>query len=172
MNYHLTFFFLLFLTSLASFSQESEQQARKHLMDLVNERKERFDEFNKAIETRSGIFGNQTKKDLKAANEVLRDIVKTDNRIIFELQRLLEHKSYEKTAETYVDRTNTAKLESYLTAIGNLNKKNNELVLKNKDLSRQMERSSVIFWIIIILAFALITYLVIRLRKAKRSSLN
>lgn len=163
-RYSLLLLFPAYLTA-----QDNDQQMRTRLMELVKERKARFEEFDKAIETKSGIFGNQTKKDLKAANEVLREIVKTDNRIIFELQRLLDQKSFEKTAETYKESSETRKRESYLQAIDNLNKTKRELEQKNKDLSKQLERSSLIHWILGILLLV-VTFLFLRTRFKKQQA--
>jgi hypothetical protein len=169
----LHFFFIILLSSFLStpaFSRKSaqEKETREHLIQLVNERKERFETFNKAIETKSGIFGNQTKKDIKAANEVLIDLVKTDNRIIFELQRLLDYKSYEKTEQTYSLNTNALKTDQYLTAIDNLNKKNEQLTKKNVDLARQARRSTFWNWVFGLLALGIVLVTTLQKRSIKK----
>lgn len=145
-------FILIFCLSINTFSfaqrTTQEIETRKRLSELVSERRERFEQFQTAIENKTGIFGNQTKKDLREANDILMDVVKTDNRIILELQRLLDYKSYEKTSENYSSGANEAKLQQYLVAIDNLNNKNQSLQHEVLRLEKKQQRTLILLWIV------------------------
>lgn len=168
---HKLFVIIVLLSSVSAPASEKQDEntTRKHLVDLVKERKAKFDSFNIAIENRSGIFGNQTKKDIKQANEILIDVVKTDNRIIFELQRLLDYKSYEKAAENYSSNTNTAKQEQYLTAIDNLNNRKTALESEKAELEKRLTRTSILS-IVLGLLLLVMTVLYFRRKRAEPSA--
>ncbi len=76
-------------------------QEKLALQKLVKEREERFGAYSRAAATRSGIFGNKTKNDLKSQVDVLTQIIKTDNRIISTLEVFLDYRSFQKTEMTY-----------------------------------------------------------------------
>ncbi len=65
---------------------------RQKVNALLKERSEKFGQYDKSLLTRSGIFGLQTKKDIKNSNEILRQIVLNDNAIFSELKVLLDYK--------------------------------------------------------------------------------
>lgn len=73
----------------------SQIDTTQYLIDLriramVNERQKLYSQYSKQIEKKSGIFGNQTKKDVRAANEILLKILATDSRIFSELEEMIK----------------------------------------------------------------------------------
>jgi len=116
---------LLILLSLSIFTlakSSDREHEKKVLQDLVQEREQRFGEYSRAAGSRSGIFGNKTKKDLQAQVDVLTDIVKTDNRIISTLNTFLSYRTFQQTETTYsqaeLDDKNT-KLNELTTSLAN-----------------------------------------------------
>ncbi|MCY1535265.1 hypothetical protein D9M68_706600 [compost metagenome] len=65
---------------------------RNRINILLNERSAKFSRYDQSLAERSGIFGFQTKKDLRNSNEILRQIVLNDNAIFQELKVLLDYK--------------------------------------------------------------------------------
>lgn len=112
---------------------------RKALHDLLEVRKKKFDDYSTSLERKTGFFGNKTKKDLQNSNEVLTDIVKTDNNIISVLNRAIDFKNYEKTNLNYNIIDNSAKLESYRQAADTLGKQVNTLTESNKVYTRELK---------------------------------
>ena len=95
---------------------------KKKLYDLLEQRKQRFNSYSSSIEKRSGIFGNKTKKDIQQSNEILREIVRTDNDIINVLNRAVDFKTYEKVNLNYNVNENSQQLENLTRATDTLEK--------------------------------------------------
>jgi hypothetical protein len=94
--------YILILLIVPGYAQTQPDILEKvRLKELIDQRKEKFSDYFESIEKKSGIFGNKTKKDLTRSNDVLRDIVRTDNEIISVLNRALDYKSFEKTGFNY-----------------------------------------------------------------------
>ena len=91
---------LVFATALQIFAQGTTEE-RKDLHDLIEIRRSKFESYSHSLEQKSGIFGNKTKRDMQLSNEVLSEIVETDNRIISLLNHVVNFRSYEKVNNTY-----------------------------------------------------------------------
>ena len=102
-----------------SFGQQDILEKKK-LFDLLEQRKQRFNSYSSSIEKRSGIFGNKTKKDIQQSNEILREIVKTDNDIISVLNRAVDFKNYEKVNLNYNVNENSQQVENLIKATDTL----------------------------------------------------
>lgn len=109
---------------------QGDMMEKQKLRELLDQRKERFSDYFNSMEKRSGIFGNKTKKDISASNEILKEVVRTDNEIIQVLNRALDYKTFEKTGFNY-DRLNQDQL------IANLQKANDTLVKQQQQLSKE-----------------------------------
>ena len=91
---------LIFLISILFFNFNSSAQQdtssysaqRVKVNQLLKERSLRFGKYDESLNQRSGIFGWQTKKDIKNSNEILRQVVLTDNNIFKELEVLMDYK--------------------------------------------------------------------------------
>jgi len=85
-----------------SFGQESSDTTgyevqRQKVNKLLNERSQRFGQFDESLQKRTGIFGLKTKKDMQASIDILKQIVLTDNDIFQETKALLDFKDFEKS---------------------------------------------------------------------------
>jgi predicted class III extradiol MEMO1 family dioxygenase len=109
-----------------------KQDDKKLIRMLLKERKDRFAQYTEHLDDRSGFFGNQTKKDLKEINEVLKEIVRTDNKIIMELDRLLDQRKF----ETFRSEFETKRAGQELVELQMENKK---LMAANDTLLKQLE---------------------------------
>lgn len=126
-------FLLLMLPLCASAVQDTARtDDKKVLKMLLKERKDRFSQYTERLDDKSGFFGNQTKKDLKEINEVLKEIVRTDNKIIMELDRLLDERKF----ETFRSEYETKKAGQEL---GTLQLQNEKLIAANDTLVKQLE---------------------------------
>src|SRR6185369_7534982 len=91
---------LAFAASMQILAQGTTEE-RKDLHDLIDIRRSKFESYSHSLEKKSGIFGNKTKRDMQLSNEVLSEIVETDNRIISLLNHVVNFRSYEKVNNTY-----------------------------------------------------------------------
>jgi len=96
-----TIMLIIFLiASLRNFGQDKSAD-RGELQNLLKERKEKFDTYTTSLEKRNGIFGGKSKADIKQSNEVLIEIVRTDNKIISTLNRVADFRTFEKVNMNY-----------------------------------------------------------------------
>ncbi|EDM38144.1 hypothetical protein PBAL39_00977 [Pedobacter sp. BAL39] len=96
------------------------QFQRLKINGLLAERSARFGQYDQSLNARTGIFGFQTKRDIKNSNEILRQIVLNDNNIFKELKILMDYKDQEvKQVMTNASSSNS-RIESYMVAIKKL----------------------------------------------------
>jgi hypothetical protein len=94
----LIFLFSLFLAD--TFAQVSSdslayQAQRKKINDMLARRKQKFGQYDASLTKHTGIFGLQTKKDIRVSNDILMDIVKTDNDIFVQTKILLDYRTFQ-----------------------------------------------------------------------------
>ncbi len=90
--------FLSLINNLSKgFASDSTEVVKEKLHIIIENRKARFGNYLESLDQKTGFFGNQTKKDVKRSNEVLETIVRSDNEIFAELNKLLNVKTTEKT---------------------------------------------------------------------------
>jgi hypothetical protein len=56
---------------------------------MLAARSVKFGQYDASLSKHTGIFGMQTKKDIRRSNDVLMDIIKTDNDILQQTKVLL-----------------------------------------------------------------------------------
>lgn len=71
------------------------QLQRKKINGMLEARRKKFGEYDQSLAKHSGIFGMQTKKDIRRSNDILMDIVKTDDEIFQQLKVLLEYRAFQ-----------------------------------------------------------------------------
>ena len=129
-------FTLLIIVSLTevTFAQDSTayELQRNKINSLLAERSAKFGQYEESLSARTGIFGFQTKKDIKNSNEILRQIALNDNAIFTELKVLLDYKDLQfQQVKSNVDH-NELRIDSYKRTIRDLQVKNEELLDYNK----------------------------------------
>ena len=135
--------FVLLINPMFLFAYDADTSGfyRKELQQLLQARQEKFASYSKSLEQRSGIFGNKTKNDIKESNQVLINLVKTDNHIIEVLNRVVDFRNYEKVTMNYDIIENKHHLKNLLQATDTLSKQvtvltdsNSKLKSKNKKI--------------------------------------
>ena len=112
---------------------------RMNLQNLLAERAKNFSEYTGAIQKRSGIFGNKSKRDIQKTNEILIQIVTLDNDIMNALNRALSYKTFEKTTDNYNSRDCEMKLQKSMEVTDTLTK---QLMVLEKKIKKQGSSSS------------------------------
>jgi len=149
-------------------AKEDPLKDRKDLQNLLQERREKFDSYTSSLEKRSGIFGNKTKKDIQASNEVLINIVETDNRIISTLYRVMDLRNFEKSNKTYDVIKQNQNYENLLNATDTLSKQVVALSAKNKILKQKALKFQILFYAIT----ALLIYMIIMRWRRKMKTIT
>lgn len=134
--------FILFGFSLLAFAQQDTtaySAQRVKVNALLVERSTKFSQYDTSLTKRSGIFGWQTKRDIKNSSEILRDIVLTDNNIFKELKILMDYKDLQNQQKVAAADQSEGRISTYMQTIKQLQDQNETLQKKinqqNKTLS-------------------------------------
>jgi hypothetical protein len=127
----------LILFSFQAFAQQDTvayAAQRIKVNSLLQERSAKFGQYDESLTQRSGIFGWQTKKDIKNSNEILRQVVLTDNNIFKELKVLMDYKDLQNQQKVAVADNSQERIEAYMATIKKLQDQNAQL---KEDLERK-----------------------------------
>lgn len=143
------------------------QKQRARINGLLTQRAQKFNQYSTSLNTKTGIFGWQTKKDIKRSGEILMDIAHTDETIFKEIKVLLDFKTYQTTQVT-------AKLEqskdsedrnfNYMKTINKLRNQNDQLRLDMAQQNNEYHQKQTVHIIIILLLIATLIFLFTRRR--------
>lgn len=145
------------------------QTQRLRINALLAERSAKFGQYEESLNARTGIFGFQTKKDIRNSNEILRQIVLNDNNIFRELKTLMDYKDLEVTAvKSNADQTNS-RIRNYQLAIKTLQDQNEQLRQEVEEQSKSKVFSNTV---IILLLLSLVGLAWFFLKKLKNVKIN
>ena len=164
-----TLFFLIIAISisvnLAAQDSASYELQRAKINRMLAERSARFGQYDESLNTKTGIFGLQTKKDIRNSNEILRQITLSDNDIFTEIKVLLEYKDLQfQQAKSSVD-YNEMRIANYKKTIRDLQVKNEELLNYNQKISKNSNYFQLVLGVFILI-IAVLTFLLYRKQKA------
>lgn len=127
---HFTLLFcsvLLYSSAWAQVDSSAYNTQRNKINDLLKDRSSKFSQYDNSLTQRSGIFGLKTKKDMQASNDILTQIVLTDNNIFDELKVLLDYKDFEKKEVEHRAETVEGRIERFQSTITRLQQENDRL---------------------------------------------
>ena len=150
----LTFLLLMFGLQTLAFGQSDSlayQLQRKKINGMLDARSSKFGEFTESLQSRTGIFGLKTKRDMQKSIDILKQIILTDNQILKETKTLLDYKTFEQQqAITQTVETGNRNL-AYMRTINKLQnelEQQRKLLEETKDESRFYQVSSILLLII------------------------
>jgi len=118
------------------------QLQRAKINAMLAQRAQKFGQYGESLAMHTGIFGLQTKKDIRRSNDILMDIVKTDDEIYKQLKILLDFRAYQQTqvqSRAYQAEENTV---GYMDAINKLRNQVDRLKDESARQQRSAEKSS------------------------------
>jgi hypothetical protein len=143
------------------------QLQRAKINQMLDVRTQKFGQYDKSLSEHTGIFGLQTKKDIRRSNDILMDISKTDDSIFKEIKILMDYRVFQQqqaqSHSTEADRVN-------LGFMGTINRLRQQIDKLNHDAQKEKEHQQKLmrtFIIIIVLMLGSILLLLIRKRAAK-----
>jgi hypothetical protein len=141
------------------------QLQRKKINSMLAQRTLKFGQYDQSLSMHTGIFGFQTKKDIRRSNDILMDIVKTDNDIYKELKILLDLRTFQQTqVQTHSKEAENSNI-GFMTTI---NKLRDQIDLLKADAAQQQqEQDKTVRWLIVLLVIMLATTLYFATRKRK-----
>lgn len=127
-KYIFTLCFSIFgIIAFAQQDTSAYQMQRAKINGLLNERSVKFGQYDQSLNEKTGIFGWQTKRDIKNSNEILRQIVLNDNNIFKELKVLMDYKDVQ-NQKVVVDANNSEeRIDNYMRTIKKLQDQNTQL---------------------------------------------
>jgi len=139
------------------------QLQRKKINSMLDMRKVRFGQYSQSLNEHTGIFGLQTKSDIRRSNDILMDIVKTDDNIYKELKILLEYRAFQQRQIQNHSKEAETINQNYVNLISKLRQQNVALKAEAQK-AQNMQR---IYVLIIVLMIASILFLISRKSKVK-----
>jgi len=155
--------FLNILTLQAQTDTSAFETQRAKINAMLADRSTRFGQYEQSLNERTGIFGFQTKQDIRNSNEILRQITLNDNNIFKELKVLLDYKDQQVQEVRSSVVSNTERINSYMAAIKKL--QDNNAILR--DQLNKPEPMSGAWYIVIILLMGIAYYVYLQRRKLK-----
>ena len=115
---------------------------RTKINSMLAVRSQKFGKYDQSLSQHTGIFGLQTKKDIRRSNDILMDIVKTDNAIYKQLKILLDYRTFQQTQVADKSKEIESTNLHYMNTINTLRSQNEKLVKEANDLQLKNERLS------------------------------
>ncbi len=143
---------------------------RNKMNELMKQRGQQFGSYANSIETKTGIFGNKTKKDLLRSNEILIEIVRLDNKLMNYFNRKLDYKTYETVNYNFDKQDYEAKQKILLLANEKLEQSNSVLKQNLETTLLSKKRSVYLNYLLAIVCIAVISYHNLKKKKIKAGS--
>ena len=159
-----TGFYLLTACVFAQVNTDSlaYQLQRKKINSMLADRALKFGRYDESLSKHTGIFGLQTKKDIRRSNDILMDIVKTDNAIYRELKILLDYRTFQQTqVQSHSKEAEKSNL-GFMYTISRLQQQTDRLKADADKQQLNLERTKRSYVAVIIFLLAAIFYLIFR----------
>ena len=144
---------------------------RAKINNLLAQRSAKFGQYDQSLSTKTGIFGLQTKKDIRNSNEILRQIAINDNNIFVELKVLLDYKDLQFQQEKSNANNNQLRIDNYKKTIRDLQISNEDLLAYNQKMTKKVNQLELVLVLFVALT-ALLLFIIYRKRKMIRSNIQ
>jgi hypothetical protein len=143
------------------------QLQRKKINTMLAARKAKFGQYSQSLSQHTGIFGLQTKDDIRRSNSILMDIARTDDAIFKELKILFEYSAFQqRLIQSHSKEAETIN-HNFLLTISKLRQQNAQLKNQAAKNKAQTNSSTPIYITVIVLMLASILYLLYQKNKGK-----
>jgi hypothetical protein len=156
--------FLIFSGGLNAMALPADTSAyqfqRLKINSLLAERSAKFGQYDLSLNARTGIFGLQTKNDLRNSNEILRGIILSDNNIFRELKILMNYKDQEVQQVQNNASSNNKRIEGYMLTIKKLQQQNDELKAQAEQVTEKKDTNLylIIVLVVVIAGWGIYSY--------------
>jgi hypothetical protein len=143
------------------------QLQREKINHMLDARKEKFGQYDQSLRMHTGIFGLQTKKDIRRSNDILMDIVKTDDDLFKEIKILMDYRIFQ---QQQVQSKSVETENVNLGFMNTINRLRKQIDQSKQDTQKEKERHGNIirtFIILFVLMLGSILYLLIKKRAVK-----
>src|ERR1700761_5249464 len=165
--------FLLCLLYTYSFAQTvntdsaAYQLQRAKINQMLDVRHQKFGQYDESLKKHTGIFGLQTKKDIRRSNDILMDIAKTDDDLFREIKILMDYRVFQQQqAQTHSTETENVNL-GFMTTINKLRSQADQLKQELQNEKDHQVKQLRVFIIVFVLMLGSILYLIFKKRAIK-----
>lgn len=142
---------------------------RKTINSMLNQRRQKFGQYDESRNKHTGIFGLQTKNDIRRSNDILMDIVKTDDEIFRQTKILLDFRTFQQNQA----QTHSSQVENNALAyMATINKLRNQLDKVQKDADEEKKHAYSVNRTWFIIAIALFVSVIIFISKKRRGEMH
>ncbi|QNL47791.1 hypothetical protein H8S90_13265 [Olivibacter sp. SDN3] len=145
------------------------EKQRERVNNLLQKRSQRFGEFDASLQSRTGIFGLKTKKDMQASIDILEEIVTTDNYIFKETKALLDFKDIEKQTIASQATESGERITGYINTISKLQKNQDAL---NREINILKKQRNIYINLLLFATTALLIVIFLLIRRSKKLTLK
>lgn len=130
------------------------EQQRNKINSMLNGRSQKFGLYTESLNSKTGIFGLKTKKDMQKSIDILKDIIQTDNAILKETKVLLDYKNFEQEKIVVKSKETDSKNIAYMRTINKLQDELEKVrieVKSVKDTSRFYQILSILLILLVVI---------------------
>jgi hypothetical protein len=143
------------------------QLQRQKINNMLAARKQKFGQYDQSLGQHTGIFGFQTKDDIRRSAGILMDIAKTDDNIFKELKILLEYRDFQQRQIQSHSKEAETTAAGYMEVINRLRQQNIKLKADLQQSQKDQGSSKTIYIVIIVLMLASILFSLFRKSRVK-----
>lgn len=163
--------FILFFVGIVTYGFAQDTSAyeiqRAKINALLADRSAKFGQYDESLNARTGIFGFQTKRDIKNSNEILRQIALNDNEIFTQLKVLMDYKDVQFEQAKTVSNSSAETIQNYRRTIKDLQDQN--LKLSNQQDKVENSRDfAYLLTAIFVIGCAILSYLLFNKMKSNK----
>ncbi|MFB9844449.1 hypothetical protein [Mucilaginibacter ginsenosidivorans] len=141
------------------------QLQRNKINAMLDQRHQKFGQYSESLKKHTGIFGLQTKKDIRRSNDILMDITKTDEAIFEQIKILLNYRTYQQQqAQVQTSRVQDNSL-GYMNTINRLRDQVDKLKQDEQAAKKEQESTTRLHFIVFVLMLGSILFLLFRKRR-------
>lgn len=143
------------------------QLQRKKINGMLEERHQKFGQYEQSLKMHTGIFGLQTKKDIRRSNNILMDITRTDESIFEQIKILLNYRIFQQQQV----QTKSAEVENnslgYMMTINRLREQIDKMKQDALTAKQEQVKTTRIYIIVFVLMLGSILILLFRKRPVR-----
>lgn len=153
------FLSILLLLTIDCFSYQNRDSLayelqRNKINSMLSARSQKFGLYTESLNSKTGIFGLKTKKDMQKSIDILKDIIQTDNAILKETKVLLDYKNFEQERIVVRSKETDSKNIAYMRTINKLQDEVEKVkteMQSEKDNSRFYQILSILLIVLIVI---------------------
>jgi hypothetical protein len=141
------------------------EHQRQKINAMLDARLRKFGQYDQSLKMHTGIFGLQTKKDIRRSNDILMDIARTDDSIFIQTKILLNYRTFQQQqAEQKSTQSEDYSLK-YMNTINRLRDQIDKMKQDQITTQKQQQSSIRLHYIIFVLMLGSILFLLFRRRR-------